>query len=509
MSLQPGSLSASPYDQALAENVHPAEWINPEPASRYNLLVIGAGPAGLVAAAGAAGLGGKVALVEKNLLGGDCLNFGCVPSKGIIRAGRAIRDARNAAEFGVVNGEKLKVDFTAAFERMRQVRARLSNHDSARRFREELGVDVFFGAARFTGSDTVEVEGQKLTFHRAVICTGSFARIPPIPGLEETGYLTNETVFSLNTCPERLTIVGGGPIGCELAQAFAHLGSTVTILNSGKRILPREDPETSEFIHNALERDGIIIYNEIKILEATKSEGEKLLIFEQQDQQRFTVSADQILIGAGRTPNVTQLDLEKAGVDYDPLEGIRVNSRLRTGNSRIYAAGDVCSPFKFTHAADAMARIVIANALFGGRQTVSGLVIPWCTYTTPEVAHVGMNRREAEEKNIEIDSYSVSLAEVDRALLDGEEYGFVTVHVKKGTDRILGATIVARNAGEMINEFTLAITAGIGLSTIAATIHPYPTQGEAIKKLADSYRRTRLTPGIGKILSIWLRWKRN
>ena len=213
MSLQPGSLPPHPHDQVLLDNVHPADWVNPEPASSYNLLVVGGGPAGLVAAAGAAGLGAKVALVEKNLLGGDCLISGCVPSKGIIRSGRAIRDARNAAEFGVINGEKLRVDFTAAFDRMRLVRSRLSHHDSARRFRDELGVDVFFGAARFTGPDSLAVEEKTLRFHRAAICTGSSPSVPPVPGLEETGYVTNETVFSLRVCPERLTVIGGGPIG--------------------------------------------------------------------------------------------------------------------------------------------------------------------------------------------------------------------------------------------------------------------------------------------------------
>ncbi|NLV24362.1 MAG: mercuric reductase [Deltaproteobacteria bacterium] len=509
MSLQPGSLPPHPHDQVLLDNVHPADWVNPEPASSYNLLVVGGGPAGLVAAAGAAGLGAKVALVEKNLLGGDCLISGCVPSKGIIRSGRAIRDARNAAEFGVINGEKLRVDFTAAFDRMRLVRSRLSHHDSARRFRDELGVDVFFGAARFTGPDSLAVEEKTLRFHRAAICTGSSPSVPPVPGLEETGYVTNETVFSLRVCPERLTVIGGGPIGCELAQAFAYLGSTVTILNAGPRILPKEDPETSEFIHNALERDGIIIYNEVTLVEAAQTEGSKLLAFEQPDGQRFTLLADEILVGAGRTPNVGDLDLEQAGVDYDPRLGVRVDNHLRTGNRRIYAAGDVCSPYKFTHAADAMARILIANALFGGRQKVSNLIIPWCTYTTPEAAHVGLSRSEAEKKGVAVDTFRVSLSEVDRALLDGEESGFVTVHLKKGTDKILGATVVARNAGDMINEFTLAMTTGAGLAAIASTIHPYPTQGEAIKKLADSYNRTRLTPGLGKILSTWLRWKRN
>ncbi|MBN1140511.1 MAG: mercuric reductase [Deltaproteobacteria bacterium] len=500
---------ADENERLLIANVHPPGWVNPEPRPRYNLVVIGAGPAGLVAASGAAALGAQVALVEKNRLGGDCLNFGCVPSKGIIRAGRAIRDARNAAEFGVINGDRLKVDFGAAFERMRQVRARISDQDSARRLSGEKGIDLFFGAARFTGADTLEVEGATLSFHRAAICTGSSPYVPPIPGLAEAGFLTNETVFSLTALPERLAVIGGGPLGCELAQAFAHLGSTVFILHSGSRLLPREDPETSAVIHNALERDGILVYQDAKILEIETCGALKNLVFEEGEGNRRTLQADSILVGTGRRPNVSGMDLDKAAVESDPVEGIQVNSRLRTGNPRIYAAGDVCSRHKFTHAADAMARIVIANALFGARQTASGLVIPRCTYTTPEAAHVGLGHEEAVRGQIAIDTFSVSLAEVDRALLEGEDQGFVTVHLKKGTDRILGATIVARHAGELINEFTLAINAGIGLGTIAATIHPYPTLGEAIKKLADAYNRTRLTPGLKRMLAAWQRWKRS
>jgi pyruvate/2-oxoglutarate dehydrogenase complex dihydrolipoamide dehydrogenase (E3) component len=506
---QPDQISSLACAQALIDHVHPPDWTNPDPADRYHLVIIGGGPAGLAAATEAVAAGGRVALVEKNLLAGNRLRCG-IPSKGVIRAGRAIRDARNAAEFGVINGERLTVDFATALERMHQVRTRISTNDSARHLRDDLGVDVYFGAARFSGPDTLEVEGKTLSFHRALVCTGSVPRIPPIPGLEESGCLTHETVFSLAACPERLTVIGGGPVGCELAQAFAYLGATVTLLNDEKRILPREDPEISEFIHNSLERDGIIIYNETQIMEAGTSEGTSILDFEQPGPQRFTLATDRILVATGVAPNVGGLDLEAAGVAYDPVEGIGVDNRLRTSNPKIYAAGDVaCNPFGFTHAAEAMARIVVANALFGGRETLSGLVIPRCIHTTPEVAHVGLSRTEAEEQGIAIDSYTVPLAEVDRALLDGEEYGFLTAHVKKGTDHLLGATIVARNAGEMINEFTLAITAGIGLSTLAAVIHPYPTQGEAVKKLAETCNRARTAPGFGRVLAAWWRWKRN
>ncbi|MBN2428791.1 MAG: mercuric reductase [Deltaproteobacteria bacterium] len=501
----PQPVPDSENNQKLIGNVHPPEWINPEPQDRYNLVVIGAGTAGLVTAAGAAGLGAKVALIEKHLMGGDCLNYGCVPSKGVIRAGRAIRDARNAAEFGVLGGENLSVDFAVAMERMRQVRAKISANDSVQRF-TELGVDVFLGEARFSGRNTLEVEEATLNFQKAAICTGARAYVPPIPGMDEVGCLTNETVFSLTQRPERLAIIGGGPIGCELAQAFAHLGCTVSIINLASRILPREDAETSAFLQEALERDGIIIHNDTAILEVRSNGTSKQIVLEQ-DGESFILPVDQILVGAGRIPNVEGLNLEAAGVQYDPRHGVGVNQRLQTSNPHVFAAGDICSAYKFTHSADALARILIANALFGGRQSTANLVIPWCTYTIPEVAHVGLTLEEAERKGMALDTFSFSLAEVDRALLDGEAEGFAKAYLKKGTDRILGATIVANHAGEMINEWTLAMTAGIGLTTLAKTIHPYPTQAEVIKKVADAYYRTKLTPKIKKVLASWLKWK--
>jgi pyruvate/2-oxoglutarate dehydrogenase complex dihydrolipoamide dehydrogenase (E3) component len=324
--------------------------------------------------------------------------------------------------------------------------------------------------------------------------------------LEEVGYLTNETVFSLTQRPERLAIIGAGPIGCELAQAFAHLGCTVNILNLASRILPREDPETSALLHDALERDGIIINNDINISEVKPNGPSKLIIFEQ-DGKSYNLPVDEILVGAGRAPNVEGLNLESAGVAYDTRNGVQVNPRLQTTNPYIFAAGDICTAYKFTHSADALARILIANALFGGRQSTSNLIIPWCTFTTPEVAHVGMTLEDAEKQGIEIETFSISLSDVDRALLDGEAEGFASVHLKKGTDRILGATIVANHAGDMLNELTLAMTAGIGLTTLAKTIHPYPTQAEVIKKVADAYYRTKLTPKVKKLLSSWLKWK--
>lgn len=494
-------------DALLEHNVHPRDWLNPDPAQRYNLVVIGAGTAGLVCAAGAAGLGAKVALVERHFMGGDCLVYGCVPSKGLLRAARAVHDARSSGEFGVGGGEALTADFAAAMARMRGLRGEISSHDSAVRFRN-LGVDVFFGDARFTAPDTVAVNGTLLRFNRAAICTGAEAARLPIPGLTEAGFLTNETVFSLTKLPQRIVVIGGGPIGCELAQAFARFGSRVTVLETAPRLLPREDPDAAAIVRSALEREGIDLRLGVRITRVESRDGEKVVVTES-DGTEITLATDEILLGVGRTPNVEGLGLAEAGIAFDAVRGVAVDDRLRSTNPKVYAAGDICSPYRFTHAADAMARIVIANALFGARQKASSLVIPWCTYTDPEVAHVGMYEEEARTRGVAVDTLTVPLADVDRAVLDGETDGFARVHLKRGSDRILGATIVARHAGEMIGEFTLAMTAGLGLSAIGRTIHPYPTQAEAVKKLADAWNRTRLTPTLRKMFGTWLRWRRN
>jgi pyruvate/2-oxoglutarate dehydrogenase complex dihydrolipoamide dehydrogenase (E3) component len=508
MEEKPLVLPQDGYNRKLVKNAHPSAWRNPDPSSCYNLVVIGAGTAGLVTAAGAAGLGAKVALIERHLMGGDCLNVGCVPSKGIIRAGRAVYDVKKAEEFGVTCGANVSIDFGKAMERMRRVRAGISDHDSVERFSKELGIDVFLGQGKFVGPNSIEVEGRRLLFKKAAICTGARAAAPPVPGIEETGYLTNETVFWLTELPRRLAVIGGGPIGCELAQMFARMGSQVTILQRGGHVLPREDADAAEIVHRSLTRDGISLRLQAKILRVEKRVTEKIVIVEE-DERTAELSVDEILVGVGRSPNVEGLDLEKAGIAYDNREGVKVNDRLQTSNPRVFAAGDICFPYKFTHTADALARIVIANALFMAKQRASALVVPWCTYTDPEVAHVGMYEKEAKDKGLDVLTMTVPLADVDRALLDGEAEGFARVHLKKGSNKLLGGTIVARHAGEMINELSLAMTAGIGLISIGKTIHPYPTQAEAIKKLADAYNRTRLTPFIKRLFSAWLRWQRS
>ena len=494
------------HDARLISHVHPAHWKNPEPLPRYNLVVIGAGTAGLVAAAGAAGLGAKVALIERDLMGGDCLNVGCVPSKALIRAARSAAAVRNAGQFGVHVPAGVTVDFPAVMQRMRALRANLSPHDSAARFRD-LGIDVYLGSASFVGPDAVSVDGKTIRFRKAVIATGARAHHPEIRGIDAHALLTNENVFALTELPNRLAIIGAGPIGCELAQAFARFGSKVTLISNSSQILPKEDREAAERVARSLVRDGVEIMLDCKIDSAncTGSEHNLTLVSKQEPRQ---ITVDKILAGAGRIPNVEGLNLSAAGVTFDSKFGVTVNDRLQTSNANIYAAGDICSQFKFTHAADAMARIVIQNALFAGRKKASALTIPWCTYTDPEVAHVGMSEQDAAMRGVATRTFMQELHRVDRAILDGEEEGFLKVIVGKKNDRILGATVVAAHAGELISEITLAMVHNLGLGKIAAVIHPYPTQAEAIKKVADSYQRTRLTPLVASALKTWLRWTR-
>ncbi len=494
------------YNQRLVSYVHPLDWVNPEPADYYDLLVIGAGTAGLVVAAGAAGLdvGLKVALIEKHLMGGDCLNYGCVPSKCIIRSARVVGEMYQARDFGVILPHYVEVDFPSVMERMRKIRAGISHHDSVERF-QKLGIDVFLGKAGFTSKNTVEVAGKSLRFKKAVIATGARASTLAISGIEEVGYLTNETVFSLTQRPQRLAVIGGGPIGAELAQAFGRLGCEVILFHRGSHILNKEDTDAAEIVQNAFIRENIrlILNSEIETVE-TVSGGKR--IYFNSNGLRDSVTVDEILAGAGRTPNIEGLNLEAVGVEYDSRRGVFVNDFLQTSNPQIYAAGDICMDWKFTHAADAAARIVIKNTLFSplgfGKQKLSSLVMPWVTYTDPEIAHVGMYEHQAEAKGINVNTIKIPFNSVDRAIADGEEEGFVKILHRQGTDEILGATIVARHAGEMISEVTTAIVNKIGLSKLSNVIHPYPTQAEAIKKAADAYRRTLLTPKTKQFLGL-------
>lgn len=486
------------HNQNLLANVHPEDWINPDPADRYHLVVIGGGTAGLVSAAGAAGLGARVALIERRLLGGDCLNYGCVPSKGMIRAARGWHDARHAAQrFAgpTVAGEG---DFATVMERMRRLRAGISRHDSAQRF-SDLGVDVFLGSGRFVAGDAIEVGDARLNFRRAIIATGARPVSPPIPGCSEVGYLTNETVFTLTELPQRLGVIGGGPIGSELSQTFARLGSQVTVFDMAPHLLITEDADAAEIVQESLLRDGVHLEMGSTVSRVSETVEGKVIEFEQGGESRQTV-VDELLVAVGRAPNVEGIGLEAAGVQFDRA-GVQVDDHLRTTNSRVFAVGDVASRFKFTHAADALARIAIQNSLLFRRLKASDLVMPWCTYTSPEVAHVGLCEQEAVDQGYEVETLTIPMGDVDRAILDDETDGFLRLHTQKGKDRILGATIVAEHAGDLLGELCVAVTAKVGLNTIAGTIFPYPTQAEILKKAADTWRRGKLTPAVQAIFN--------
>lgn len=511
------------HNRELVGHVHPPEWRNPEPRDRYHLVVVGAGTGGLVSAAIAAGLGGKVALVERHLMGGDCLNFGCVPSKAVISSARRVHAARLGAAngrpgaaahpaagggeatggsgAGKGSGASAESDFAAAMERMRRLRARISPIDGASRF-AGLGVDVFLGHGEFIASDRLRVNGDELNFRRAVIATGARATLIPVPGLEGPGVYTNETIFSLTELPPRLVVIGAGPIGVELAQTFARFGSGVTVVHADAHPLPRDDRDAAAIVTRAIEADGVRVLNSAAIRSARREGGVTVLDVEH-GGDREELTAEAVLVAAGRAPNVAGMGLEAAGVAYDRT-GIRVDDKLRTTAKGIYAVGDVASQHQFTHAADHQARIAVQNALFFGRGRASRLVIPWATYTEPEVAHVGLRRDEAAARH-EVETITVHFDDIDRAILEGEEDGFFRVHLKKGTDRILGATLVCAQAGDMIGEITLAMTAGLGLGKLGGTIHPYPTRSDVFARAANAWRKQKLTPTARKVFRAFFR----
>jgi pyruvate/2-oxoglutarate dehydrogenase complex dihydrolipoamide dehydrogenase (E3) component len=485
-----GTMPLDPDIGALLANAHPPAWRNPQPAGTYDFVILGAGPAGMLAARGAATLGRRVALIERNLLGGNCLNVGCVPSKALIRSAQLYARMRDAQVLGVPQPNAVRVDVAEAMQRIRHLQARLSRANSAARLREH-GVDIYFGAARFAGPAILTVDGALLRFKKALIATGARPMTPTIPGLIEAGYLTNENAFNLTEAPRRLLVIGGGPLGCESAQAFCRLGSHVIIAQDEPMFLPGEERDAAQILSESLARDGVEIHLNTQVV-AVRIQGAQKVVELVSDDSTLLVSVDAILAGIGRAPNVENMDLEAARVGYDSGTGIHVNDFLQTTNPRIYAAGDVCLEYKFTHMADATARMVLHNALLRGRRKLSALTVPWCTYTDPEIAHVGLYVRQARQQGIPVKTFTILMHDVDRAVTDGDEEGFLKIHVKEGSDQILGATVVARHAGEMINELSLAMTAKIGLAELGRVIHAYPTQAGAIKLAADAYYRTRL-----------------
>lgn len=434
-------------------------------ASTYDLVVIGGGTAGVVCAVGGASLGARVALVERDRLGGECLHTGCVPSKALLGAARAA------------------VDFTTAMSRVRRAIAAIEPHDSASRL-ASLGVDVFFGGAEFRSTREAVVGDRRLRFRRAVIATGSRAAVPHIPGLSTIPYLTNESLFSISEQPRSLAVLGGGPMGCEMAQAFVRLGTQVTLVEASARLLTRDDADAASIVAKRLQDDGVTVLTGTEVTGAAREDGAIVLA-----HAAGTVTVDAVLLATGRLPNTEQLRLDAAGVEAD-ARGIRVDDYLRTTNPRVYASGDVCPGLHFTHAADATSRLVVENALFFRRKRASRLLIPWCTFTSPEVAHVGMSAVAAEAAGCR--SITVPLADVDRAVIDGDTTGFVRVHHDGGRSR--GATIVAPHAGEMIGAVAVVMRRGGTLSELASTVFPYPTTSTALRHAGDAFRREALTP---------------
>ena len=477
----------------LEENLHPPHWRNPVPAARYGMVVIGAGPAGLAAARDAAAAGASVALVERDLLGGDCLNYGCEPSKALIRSARLYAEMREARHYGVSAPSRVEVDFPAAMKRVLELRARLSRATSPRLLKE-AGIDLFLGDACFSGADRLEVDGLPLHFDQALIATGAEPDIPDIPGLAEVGYFTNETLFGIGELPRRMLVIGGGPLGCELAQAFRRFGSSVIIVQDLPLFLPHEERDAAQILSVAFARDGIEVRLNTEVTAIRRIDGE-IHADLRNDDYLSSVVVDCVLIGTGRVPRADEMRLSAAGVGHDPVDGILVDDCLRTANPAIHAVGDACMAHKYTHVAVATARMAVANALQGGRQRLSGLVLPWCTYTDPEIAHVGLYVRQAMERQLPVSTYTIPLHAVDRAVLEGDDAGFIKLHVADGSDRILGATIVSREAGEMIGQVTQAMVAGTGMRTLAQVIHPYPTRSAAIAEAARAWCRQH--PGTG------------
>lgn len=495
---QVGLRSTAPpdaYERERLANVGPPPGMeNPAPAPRYDLLVLGGGTAGLTAAAEARRRGARVALVESRLLGGTCLNTGCVPSKSIIRSARLFAQIRNASAYGGSAPGPVPVDFATVMARMRGIRARISRGDAVSRLSAQ-GVDVFFGEGRFTAPDSLSVAGAALDFDKALVTTGARPKIPPVPGLAEAGYLTSDNAFDQTSLPKRLLVIGGGPLGCEMAQAFCRFGTQTTIVQSRPLFLPREERDAAQILATAFARDGLAVRLNTRVV-GIRVEGGRRIADLLSDDDESTIEVDAILTGAGRAPRVDGLDLELAGIAYDDHRGVHVDDFLCTSNPRVFAAGDVCLEHRFNDTADASARIAVQNALGGASERLSHLVIPWCTYTDPEIAHVGLYVRQARAKGIPVQTFTVPMHTVDRAITDSEDIGFAKIHVRDGSDEIIGATIVARHAGEMISEITLAMVAKIGLATLSRVIHPYPTQAEAIRMAADAFVRSQHGPGL-------------
>jgi len=483
----------------------------PPPSVARNVVVIGAGSGGLVASLIAAAVRAKVTLIEQSEMGGDCLNTGCVPSKALLRVARQVHETRHAHVIGLPD-TTLAVDFPQVMRRVQDVIRSIQPHDSVARF-ESLGVECIAGKARIVSPWEVEVNGRRLSTRSIILATGARPLVPQLPGLSKVDFLTSDTVWNLTEAPRRLVVLGGGPIGCELAQAFARLGATVTIVEMAERILPREDPEVSDLLAETFAAEHIRVQLNTRAVEFRTDEGQHVMVGEVAQAgtaEPIEISFDQILIALGRVANVEGYGLEELDIPLTASGRVDVNQYLQTQIPNIYACGDVTGPYQFTHVAAHQAWYASVNALFG---TVKNLavdyrVIPWCTFTDPEVARVGLSESEASALGNKFDVTRYELAELDRAIADGATRGFVKVITARGTDRILGATIVGQHAGDTIAEFVLAMKNNLGLNKILGTIHIYPTFADANKLVAGAWRRKHTNPRVLAWLQRWHLWRR-
>ncbi len=473
----------------------------------YNLIVIGGGAAGLVSAYIAAAVKAKVALIEKHQMGGDCLNTGCVPSKALIRSARFVADLNKAASLGIRKAEA-QFDFAEVMERVQQVIQQVEPHDSVERY-TQLGVECISGIATIRTPHEVEVNGKRLTSRSIIIATGARPIVPPLPGLEQSGYLTSDTVWALRQQPKRLVVLGAGPIGCELAQSFQRLGSEVALVQSNDRILPREDTEVAALVANRFLHEGMQLHTCHRAVRFEQHENEKRVICEYQGKE-VAIAYDEVLIALGRRPNVTGFGLQELGVEIAPHGTVKSDPFLRTNYPNIYVCGDVAGPYQFTHTAAHQAWYASVNALFAPfkKFRVDYSVIPWATYTDPEVARVGLNELEAKEQGISYEVTTYDIDDLDRAIAEGEAHGFVKVLTVPGKDKILGATIVANHAGELITEFVTAMKYKLGLNKILSTIHTYPTMSEANKYVAGQWKQQHKPKWLLDWVERYHRWRR-
>lgn len=473
----------------------------------YNLVVIGAGSAGLVASYIAAAVKAKVALIEKHRMGGDCLNTGCVPSKALIRSAKMLAYGRRAEEFGFKKTET-DFDFAEVMERVRRVVKKVEPHDSVERY-SGLGVDCISGEAKITSPYTVEVNGRTLTTRSIILATGATPFVPPIPGLDRVDYLTSDNLWQLQQLPRRLVVLGGGPIGCEMAQAFARFGSQVTQVEMAPRLMGREDTDVAAFIRERFAAEGVQVLTGHAAKEVRVEGESKVLVCEHSGEQ-VEVSFDAILVAVGRRPRTAGFGLEELGVRLHPKGTVETDPFLRTNFPNIFCAGDVAGPYQFTHTAAHQAWYAAVNALFGGFRKFRAdyRVIPWCTFTDPEVARVGLNVTEALEQKVPHEVTRFELAELDRAIAEGEAHGWIKVITPPGKDKILGATIVGSHAGDLLAEFILAMKHGIGLNKILGTIHPYPTLAEANKAAAGEWKKAHVPTELLGWVEKYHAWRR-